>query len=267
MGAEQITDDVLFMDQTGNFQLLSGIQEYGTVGLKNLSQLSWFNPFMRDNVNFNYLHKVQSVFYAHKLEAHFAVAQIGQTSNNARIVIDFNKPGVARFRWSPRDTCQGMWLRRDNTSIQRIMIGDGVGFVWRLDTDTYHKGSDGYSSAFQTPHLDFAWLDPQLATVRKNGQFLEIVTSALGNWSFDCDVYWDNVFSHTINFVVTPVGAVLGTFVLGTDTLGAATTVAIRRRVQGSGKRVSFLFYNSTIDAAFDVAQVYFSFTTSDERQ
>lgn len=266
LGAVQIADDILFLDAAGNFQLLSGIQEFGNIGLKNLTQLNLFGPFMREHVNLAYLYKVQSVFYPHKLEAHFTVAQINQTTNNARIVIDFNKVGQARFRWSDRDTCEAIWMRRDSDTILRPLIGDGVGFVWKLDQDVYHKGSSGYASAFQTPHLDFGWLSSELATKRKLGQFLEIVCEASGNWEFDCDVYWDNTLSQTIHFVVTPSGAELGSFILGTSTLGASSTIALRKRVSGSGKRVSFKFYNSTIDTTFNIAQAYFSFVLGDER-
>lgn len=266
MGAVQVSDDVMFMDQAGNIQLLSGIQEFGAIGLKNLSQASWFGPFMRENVNLAYLSRIQAVFYAHKLEAHIAIAGTGQNYNNRKLVIDFNQPGVARFRWSTRDTTESIWLRRENDNIHRPVIGDGVGVIYKLDQDIFRKGDTGYTARFQTPHMDFSWIDPQLATQRKNGQFLEIISDPTGNWSFFVDVYWDNVLTQTINFVVSPTAAVFGTFVLGTDVLGAVSSVSVRRRVIGSGKRVSFIFYSPNIDADFNVAQAYFSFTPSDER-
>ncbi len=180
--------------------------------------------------------------------------------------MDFNLPGIARFRWSTRDTTEAIWLRRDGDGVPRPMIGDGVGVVYKLDQETFRKGADGYTSTFQTPHLDFSWLEPELATKRKNGQFLELICDPTGNWSFYVDIYWDNVLTQTINFTVSPTAAVLGTFVLGTDVLGARSYVSVRRRVIGSGKRVSFVFRSPNLDSDFNVAQAYFSFGVADER-
>ena len=266
-GAVQVSDDVLFIDQVGNFQLLSGIQEYGSVGLKNLSQLNFFAPFFRENTNRAQLPNVRGIFYPEKLEAHFAVAQDGQSSNNARVVVDFNRTGSARFRWSPRDTCESLWLSKDTvTNILQPMAGDDAGFVWKLDRATFEKDGVGYLGEFQTPHLDFGWLGPEWATRRKNGGFLEIVCDPTGQWILSVDVYWDDVLTANLDFNVVPTGAVLGSFVLDTDTLGAPSSVSVRKRLPGSGKRLSLHFYNSDIDADFNIAQAYVSCTLGDER-
>ncbi len=266
LGACQVSDDVMFLDQAGDVQLLSGIQEYGTIGFKNLSQLSLLAPFIRDRVNLARLPFARAVFYPHKLEAHIALSQSGTGVNNARLVVDFNRPGAARFRWSPRDICESIWLRRDDDTIARPVIGDSTGFVWKLDQDTFRKGTEGYLAEFQTPHLDFRWADPKLATLRKNGAFLEIVCDPTGEWVMTCDVYWDNVLTQTIEFNVVPLGAVLGSFVLGTDTLGAPASFALRKRLQGSGKRLSLHFYNENVDEDFNISDAFVSFTLADER-
>ncbi len=186
--------------------------------------------------------------------------------NNARLVVDFNRPGASRFRWSPRDVCESLWLRRDTDTIARPVIGDSSGFVWKLDKETFRKGTEGYTAEFQTPHLDFRWIDPKLATLRKNGAFLEIVCDPTGEWVLSADVYWDNVLTQTILFNVVPLGAVIGSFVLGTDALGAPASVALRKRLEGSGKRLSLHFYNENIDEDFNISDAFVSFTLGDER-
>lgn len=265
-GAVQISDDILFLDQSGNFQLLSGIQEYGTIGLKNLSQLNLFSPFMRDNVALGYLYQARGIFYAHKLEAHFAITKLGQTANTARIVVDFNQIAQARFRWSDRDTCPALWLYKESDNIQRPMVGDTGGIVWKLDRDTFTQGATGYTATIQTAYMDFKWLDPELAVKRKNGQFLELVCDATGSWDLRCDIYWDGTFSQTLDFTSALSGAVLGTWIIGTDPLGGSSTITIRKRVAGSGKRISFKFYNAETSEGFNLSEAYFSFLPADER-
>lgn len=265
-GAVQVIDDVLFVDAAGNFQLLSGIQEFGQVGLSNLSHVHTFSPFMRQHVNFARLSSIRSVFYAYKLEAHFTVTQLGSGVNDARVVVDFNRPDISRFRWSPRDICESIWLRTDSNHIPRLVIGDTSGFVWELDQDTFSKGDEGYTSELVVNSMAFDWLDPSLAVKRKNGGFIEVVVDPTGNWHLSCDVTWDQGTPQTVEFNLDPGGAVLGSFILGTDVLGGASTIAQRRRLPGSGKRLTLRFYNTEMDEDFNLSQVFISFNLSDER-
>lgn len=265
-GACQVVDDVLFMDQGTNLQLLSGIQEFGQVGLRNLSHIHTFGTYTRAALNLGRLDKVRAVFYPFKLEAHFACTQAGSSTNDARIVVDFNRPDLPRFRWSTRDSCESLWLRQDANHTPRLMAGDASGFVWKLDQSTFTKDGAGYRAEFQTPHLDFSWIDPTLATKNKLGQFLEIVAEPSGNWTLSADIIWDGNTIETVTFDLTGNGAVLGSFILDTDTLGQSSTICVRKRLVGSGRRLSIRFYNAGADQDFSIAHAYLSFAMGDER-
>lgn len=265
-GACQVIDDILFMDQGTNFQLLSGIMEFGEVGLKNLSHIHTFGRYTREALNLARLDKVRGVFYPFKLEAHFACTQAGSNTNDARVVVDFNRPDLPRFRWSTRDVCESLWLRQDVNHTPRLMAGDVSGYVWKLDQATFTKDSSGYRAEFQTPHLDFSWIDPTYGTKNKLGQFLEIVAEPSGNWNLSADILWDGDTVETVTFDLGGNGAVLGSFILDTDTLGQSSTVCLRKRLVGSGRRLSVRFYNTGADQGFSIAHAYLSFQPGDER-
>lgn len=266
-GAVQVNDDVLFLDQGGNFQLLSGIQEYGQVGAKDLSTLHQLKPFFDENVNRAYLQNVRAVFYNAKNEAHFALAGTGQSQNGLRLIVDFNRVGLPRFRYSIRGFCQSLWLRKDVNNTPRLTAGDHQGFVWHLDQSTRSFGDEGYTSSFQTAWTDLSHVDASLATRRKNGKFLEIVAEPKGNWDITADICWDGRVIQQVTFNMNPRGIALGSFILDTHELGDSTLIAgLKRRIVGSGKRFSVVFHNSAAGEDFNIAKAYLYFSPSDER-
>lgn len=260
-----VDNDILFMDNTGSFQLLSGIMEYGKIGSKNLSWIADLNPWVHDNFNLTELTKLRSVYYPWGREAFFALPEKTNTVNNQAIVIDFNRPDKPRFRFNNKDVSQSLWLRRDSDNVERPYSGDDSGFIWGIeDYDNRSKDGNPYTSEFQTPHLDFGYADIKLATLRKNGQFLEILVDKLGTTTIYADIYWDGVFTHTATFNTVGSSSSLGSFILGTSALASDGLKTIRRRIVGSGNTFSVKFRSEGTDG-FSVIRAYLYATVGDE--
>lgn len=258
-------DDIMFLDASGNFQLISATTEFGDMGNRNLSVAAQLNTFMRANINFAHLTKAQAIYYSHKREVHFAIPRTSSTVNDCRIVADFNGE-LPRFRFSDRDINPAMWLRKDSDSITRVMIGSNDGFVHQLDGSIKSKDGSPYTASFQTAHMDLAWVDPSLANRRKIGQFLECVVEPTGNWNLSCDIVWDNKLQETVQFNMGESGVALGSFVLGTDRLGGGAVLNRRARISGSGQRISIVGRNSAANEDFSIARFYLYFKVGDER-
>lgn len=268
--AVMIDDDVLFVDQAGNIQLLSGIQEFGEVGSRDLTHVHDLNPFTRGKVNLSRLAFARAVYYAVRREVHIALTTIGQHMNDARLVVDFNRPGLPRFRWSPREVCEGLWIRRDVRGISTLVAGSDLGFIRLLDQAT--RSSDdiggvplGYLGSIQTAHTDFSYLDPALATRRKEARFLELVLESVGTWPVYADIIWDGRTTQTLTFNFSSLSA-LGSFVLGTSVLGGRPIWIVRRRAVGGGHRFSVRLYNSAAGHDFAIARAALYFKPGDER-
>lgn len=262
----QIDDDLLFVDAAGNFQLISAVTAFGDMSSRNLSQASEMGDFIRENLALSQLSRVQGVYYPTKREAHFAMASLGSSVNNRRLVVDFNRLGRPRFRHSDKDTCESLWLRRDTDGILRPTSGDDAGFVWSLDQSTRSKDGAGYGGEFQIPHTDLSYIDQSLGTRRKNAQFLELVVEPVGNWNLSVDILWDGVVRDTVQFNMGQTGAGLGDFVLDTDVLAGSQVLNKRRRITGSGRRFSMVGRNSGAGQDYSVAKAFLHFTPSDER-
>lgn len=265
-GAIEVDNDVIFMDATANFHLLSAVQEFGDAAASNITIKNDIYTFIQRNFNLSRLRFAHGVYYSAKREAHFAVSGSSASMNNVRFVIDFNRHDTIRFRYSDRDVCESMWLRKDATTIQRLVSGDDEGFVWLLDQAAKSKDGLGYAGAWQTPYMDFNWVDPRFGTVRKIGQFLECVAEPKGNWNLTVTVLWDGEAVQNVTFNMGVTGAVLGSFVLGTDMLGGDQILNRKRRIVGSGRRLSIAGVNSGPGEDFSVGHFYLHCLISDER-
>lgn len=266
LGYVLIDNDIVFLDPNGNFQLLSAVQEFGDAANTNLSQRDQINPFMRDNINFGQLHRARGIYYAAKREAIFTFARGNGTTQDTQMVLDFNQPNGARFHLRDRDTNTAIWLRKDISNTPRPVIGDNAGFVWKLDQTVKTKDGAAYTGEFQTPHLDLSHLDVKLATRLKVGQFLELVTEPTGNWNLAVDIVWDGIVSQTVSFSMGSSGASLGSFVLGTDTLGGDSIQNGKRRIVGSGRRFSLVARNAGAGEDFSIVRFFLHFIPGDER-
>lgn len=258
-------DDMLFLDTAGNLQALSGVTELG-LGSRNLSQIANMSNFIDTVVNRARLFDARSIYYAAKRELHFALSDTSSVANDFRLVIDFNREDRIRFRTSPRDTVSSMWLQKDSDDVLRPFIGDNEGFVWQLDQDDRAKDSVGYEGLFQSPHDDLSFLDPGFASRRKNFRFLEIVIEPTGAFTLNVDIIIDGTFSETVNFSLGSGLVALGTFILGTDTLGSESVTNSKRRITGSGRRISIRGRSSGASENFSVAKFLLHFTLGGER-
>jgi hypothetical protein len=267
-----LDDDIIFIDKTGNVHQISAVLEYGDFGFKSTSDQALMNPFIRTNFNLSRLSFGQGIVYSAKREVHFALPDIAaSTTNNRRLVLDLNSPPKIKWRYSDwvSTGVNSIWLRRDSNDIQRPVYGGSDGKVRIGDNATKQDGGNsnaGYEARFKTPHYDLSYIDPSLASKTKNGHFLELVVEPLGNWTLNVDVYWDGVFSQTIQFQTGISGATLGSFTLDTDTLGADQILNKRKRLTGSGRRISLEGYNANAGEDFSISKFLLHYTVGNER-
>lgn len=260
-----IDDDILFIDTHGDVHLISAITEFGNLGSQNVSKPQRIDVKIREEYNVTRLWNARGVFHISKNEVHFACAALNSSVNDRRIVVDLNRPDFKRFRESSRDTLESLWLRMNTLGIQTLAGGDNAGFVWLLDQTARSKDSTGYSAQFQTAHIDLSHVDPKLAFKKKNGAFLELVIEPKGIWNLSIDVYWDGELSETLLFSMGSTGAVVGTFVIGTDLLARERIQTVKNILNGSGRYLSIAGRNSGAGEDFSIGKMFVYFTESTE--
>src|SRR5690554_5254431 len=99
-----VENDIWFIDQVGQVQRLSSVQEFGSIGSANLSDIDSMNSYIRRHFDIaQQAAKVRGVYYARKREVHFAVPAEAATENNRRLVADLSQTPNLRWRVSDRD--------------------------------------------------------------------------------------------------------------------------------------------------------------------
>jgi hypothetical protein len=198
-------DDVIFMSATGAFHVLSAVDTLGGVKASDLSWHLGLNKWLRENLNLNRLGQTLSVWYPHKKVALFSVPGVGSTVNNLMLKWDFS--GVehgepVKFSYSFQSVPDALALRRDTDDIWKPVVGEGP-YVKLLDRAARNKEGVGYTSRYQTPHIDFSHLDERLAWKRKLYEHLELVMEPVGAGTLTVEVFVDGVLKQTLTYDAT----------------------------------------------------------------
>jgi len=263
----QISNDVILLDNGGNFHVMSTVTDFSDIRTSDIGQSSVMGPFMRENVGLTDIRKAMGVWYAAKAKAWFMVPLAGSTFNNLRIVVDFNDANAGpRYLLSRRDEGPALWMRPDTIGVRRPTLGDPDGFVWLMDRESRNKDGVAYTMAFDTSENDFGFLDPQLAPRTKNGDFLEIVADLVRNTTLTVTPTWDGFVGQPIVFNIGSSGAALGSFILDTDVLSSTGIVISRGKLDGQGRRLKLSVVNDILDDELRLAEVRVGFKVADER-
>ncbi len=261
----QVENDVILVDQNIDIRFVSSIEAFGNIGTDSLSDKSDMAEFFRNNLNFAQKGRWTAVYHAHKRQIHIAVTRSGSSVNDARIVIDFNTPGVAKFSWSTLLTTESLWVR-NAAGIPELMAGNDNGQVFRLDQTTRSHESAGYGFEIQTPYMDLSHVHSALSTVRKNAKYLELVVEPTGNFDVNADIYWDGNLKETVTFNTGSDAATLGNFIIGTDKLGGSQILNRKRRLKSGGRRISIGFRNSGNGENVSLSKAILHFTVDGDR-
>lgn len=260
----QLDEDIIFFDATGALQSMAAVQEFGDVAGRNISQIAQMDSFIRRTINLARLNVAQSVYYPAMRELHICCSSAGATINNRRLVVDFNE-AAPRFRLSDRDVAESIWLFRDANGIQRPIIGDNIGQVWRLDQPTRSKNGLGYLGQARTAPTDLSYIAPGIGHKNKYDEFIEVYLEAVGNYPVLIDIFWDDAFSETLAFTQSTGGAVFGSIIFDTSQFGADGLLVARRRLTGGGKRIAINVRNNGAGETFSLVRVLVSFNVADE--
>lgn len=255
-----IEQGILFLDSSGDFNIISATDTAGYFAVTNISDRIFFNQWGNTYLSLGRLNTTRGIYYPAKKQAHFAMSGAGSTVQNLTIVWDFNVQ-VPRLRYNDFPATQvELFLKQDTTLIPRPMAGGSDGWVWNLDSSTKSNNGAGYSAEFITPPMDLSGIDEAAANHRKNGNALEVIHNPMGEWNLQVTPSWDGDNLAPIQYSMGGSGAVLGAFVLGTNALGGQELLTVKHRLPGSGKRLSLAALNSGAAQDFSINKLFLDY-------
>jgi hypothetical protein len=140
---------------------------------------------------------------------------------------------------------------RNSTGVFEIYTGDYAGFVWKLEQVARADDGNGYYAGIKFNHLNFD--NPR---VFKHYRRAYVLLQPKGAWDLQVRVYIDGTLYKTTTISQAGTGGALGSFVLGTDTLGGQTIVERSFDINGHGKRIQFEIFNSSANQDFFLSQI-----------
>jgi hypothetical protein len=244
----QITalDDFLIANSTGTVTSYQAVQQLGEVESGDIFSLLKCENYVRQIISADGTDERRAVFYAEKKIAYFAARSAGGLRNDRIFKIDLStqRPQLIIIE-KDQPNCFAL---RQVLNKKKPFYGAENGFIYEMDRqDRNVGGSTAYEMDFQTPHLNFGYIDPKLASIDKLFDFLQIEFIPTGRFDAVIDYYIDGMYVETIT-VELAAGPVLDDFELDTDRLTANSARYITKKLCGSGKTISFRFRNGELN-------------------
>ena len=259
----QAMDDMWVADNTGSITSLQATQAFGDIKSGDILAANQVEEYIKTQMVPDGYKNLQAIYYQEKKRAYFTGTSNGDKQNRILILDIARQTPRITIETKDQPTCLG--LRKDNQLIPRPFYGADDGKVWLMEQGDYTVDGLAYNAEFQTPYIDFSYLDPSLASKNKLFDFLEIQYLATGAWSFNVSVYIDDKLSETIT-IKQPVGGTLDAFVLDTDRLSVESSRSNRVPLHGCGRRISFKIFNNVIGQFFKVEKLVINFRLSAEQ-
>lgn len=259
-----VIDDFISTNSVGSITSLKAVQNFGDVESGDVFSLMKVENYMRSLMSVDGLADRKAIYYDEKKIAFFAFRSSGGTNNDRCFRMDFSKQ-APQVTVSDKDQINCFALRRIGNH-KKPFYGSDDGYIYEMDTEDRLVGASAYTADFQTAHLDMRHVNPQVATMNKNFDALEVsfVPSAS---SISIDYYIDGVFMETKTLSLV-FGPYLNDFVLDTDDLSSPYVVISKKiRLKGYGRAISIRVRNSGSNENFEITNLRVYARVSDDKQ
>lgn len=279
-GVTGILDDMVAVNESGSPTSYAATNSFGDIESADLLRLLQIENYFRSVTSTAGLEYLHSIYYENKKQAFFTWRTSYRTTNNAFLVLDFNKENTRAAIWT-KDQAECLALRKDSADrVRRPIYGSADGYVYLMDREDRLVGGSGYTGEFKTGHMDFKWVDARMGEKNKIFDFLSIEFIPQGNWNLNVDVFIDGKFIETINYKQDVRDDGLDSFTLGSgsgtgittpaggdgDPIGREEAQTIRMPLHGSGRRISFHCRGTGTNQNFAVASLTVGFRPSAEQ-
>lgn len=262
----QVLDDLWSGNAQYGVTSLQATNAFGNLKAGDVLTNNAVEEYLRTQLDTSGFPRMHAIYYNEKKRAYFTGTAAAGQPQNSIIIIDVAKQ-TPRISLETKDQPNFLALRKDTTGVQRPFYGANDGFIYFMEQLTYNVGGTGYNAEFQTPFIDFSYLDPSLSSRNKIFDFLEVQYIATGSWPFYADIFVDNHFIQTLTFNQQGLG-VLDSFILDTDTLSSEFTQKQRVPMSScTGQRISAKVYNNNLNQYFKIERLVFNFRISGEQE
>lgn len=263
-----VLDDMIAGNSSGTITSYTATNALGDVTSGDVFRAAGCENFLRQNTHPAGVPTQHILYYAAKKLLYITYRTGYFTYNNLLVCVDFSRAGAPpRVTFQPKGTPQCLAQRKDVNQIDRPIYGDKDGYVYFMDSPDRAEGPSAYTGEFQTIHFDMSHMGQELAGVNKHFDWLKVEYKPEGAWTLSCDYYIDGKFIETITFPMIQYDRPqLDILLLDTDRMVQYNTESYRKVLRGTGRVISFRFYNSGLKESFQVSGIQIGFRPSGEQ-
>jgi len=249
---EKTPNDVIAMAEDGTIYSVRMAEQYGDYKQASLVATSWMHEWIREYVRLAYIDhfhmKYDPVLRALKI----FVVRNGRTQVNTALVYFVDRdPSEGWMIYDNQEHDSGYSasvsaLIRRGAGDYKIYTGDYDGRLWNLEVNSKNDNDNAYYAGFKTPHLTFG-----NSRQRKKFKRGWIVAQPKGNRDLNIDWWVDGQIQTRRTVSLQGSGALLGSFILGTDKLGDAGIIKRSFQLGTIGERLQVEMFNDNADEDF----------------
>src|SRR3990167_1603428 len=230
------TDSDIFWPSRYGIHSMSATQKYGDI---EPAYISWPIQGTYNNLNHARLNQIRGFYQPTRNVMGWLAPSGSNTQNDTMLVYNFAAKAWSVYKFSGLKGASVMVAQTPTTRVARLYVGGYAGFAFSGDQTTLSDfdATQGYTLKVQSPyHMKMS--DQVGPLHEKQYEALTTFIRPTGDYTADISLSVDGrTQSDTIDLVAE--GAVIGTFVIGTDKIGsAAATRYIERPIEDRGRGI-----------------------------
>lgn len=254
----RVKDDVWFISTQGHLISVAASDTSEDLASADISAILKLNDWVTENVDLDRIKYARLVYDDRRQELHAYFTSKTGTYNDIGLIIDVSLQGNPRITIEDRgEYFEAAFPYLDSSKNLQIYVGGENGYIYKTDETTRAIDTNtGYTSSFEIPPTDFAWINPDLGGMTKRFDWVEIVTQTTGEYDLTMDVIIDDITVASKSLTLGVTGGTLP-FTLDTDTLGAdSIATRVKVPIEGCGQRIALRFTNSIAQEDFSVSNI-----------
>lgn len=258
--AIEVLDDVLVANTSGSITSLRAVNALGNTEQGDVLKMLKCVSFIQENASQSGFASRQAIYYEDKKQAIFSYRSPSGLKNDRVLKIDYHS-GDPRVTWSDKDQPNCLGLIRDSRYVPRPFYGADDGYLYQMDHVMRNVGGNAYTATWQTPFIDFGFLDKKLEELDKIFDFVGVTCESQGAWNVSCDVFVDGRFIQTVQFSMDRGVHLDGAFPLDSARLAGPGPIPPKiQPISAMGKRISLRFYQTGLNQGFKISAINFYF-------
>jgi hypothetical protein len=258
----QSPNDTFCMMEDGEIYSVTSVEQYGDYKAASITRPSWMHKWIKDHVLLSSIAQFHMT-YDHELRALRVWVVTGSNTSPDTCLLFYidRKPDEAWTIHSNDISDSGYkasasTLVRESVGLWKVYTQDNEGFVWKLEQTTRADNGVAYNGVFKTAQIS-------CEDERQDKRFdtLNIVAEPESSGTtVSVKSIVDGIPKATKTVDLTGGGAVLGSFILSTSTLGGEQVIDKNMNLGWVGRRIQFEVYNAAVNKDFFISELLLDF-------